>query len=84
MSVYRNKESNYHCCRGKTISIIYSECVSVALFILHSKLMPNIILSSVDCPAVPYFSTLSQERHDFRRKVSDYKICVLVFSTRLI
>ena len=28
-----------HCCRGKTISITYSECVSVALAIEHVKRM---------------------------------------------
>ena len=42
------------------------------------------ILSSVVCPALQYFSTLSHEQHDFRgEKIIEYKICVLIFSTNL-
>jgi hypothetical protein len=57
----RNNEarSRKHCCHGKAISITYCECVSVALVIQHAKRMRRIILSSVACPAAPYFSTLS-------------------------
>ena len=44
-------------CCGKAISIIYSECVcvSVALVTQDAKRMHHIILSSVACPALPYF-----------------------------
>jgi hypothetical protein len=66
--------------RWKETSITYPECVSVALVMQHAKLMRRIILSSVACPALPYFSTLSHKRHDFqKRKLLNIK-CVLSFS----
>ena len=39
------------------------------------------IISSVNCPALQYFPTLSHELHDFRGKGTEHKICVLIFST---
>ena len=32
----------------------------------------------------PYFSTLSHKQHDFREKVVEHKISVLIFSTTFI
>jgi hypothetical protein len=42
--------------------------VFVALGIQHANRMLRTILSSVACPALQYFSTLSHKQHDFREK----------------
>jgi len=39
------------------------------------------ILPSVACPDLQYFPTLSHKRNDFREKVTEHKMCVLIFST---
>ena len=58
----------------KAISIIYSECVFVALDIQHAKRTRRIILSSVVYLALQISSTLSHKQHNFRKKVIDHKI----------
>jgi hypothetical protein len=59
---YKDKihaRSRNHCCRGKAISTV--------LHILSVCLWPSvIILLSVACLALLYFSTLSHKRHDLR------------------
>jgi hypothetical protein len=57
-----------HCYCRKEMSIIYSECVSVALDIQHAKCMRRITSSSVACLVIQYFSTLSHTCYDFRKK----------------
>jgi hypothetical protein len=35
-------------------------------------------------PALPYFSKLVHKLHDFRGKVTEHKMCVMIFSTTFI
>ena len=70
-----------YCCSGKAIAITYSECVFVSLGI--SMQYGCTILSSVACPALTYFSTLSHKQHDFRKQVTEYSMCVMIFSTNI-
>ena len=51
--------------------------MSVALVILHAKRMRRVILSSVACPALPYFATLTFLSATFlilRRNQRDIKV----------
>ena len=58
--------SRNHCCRGTSITITYSECVSVALVLQHAKRMRRITLSSAACLVLPHFSTLFHKGYDIR------------------
>jgi hypothetical protein len=60
-----------------------NECVCVFVcFIKHAKFMCHIVLSSVVCLAIPYFSTLSHKCHSFPKKLVNIK-CVFSFSLQL-
>jgi hypothetical protein len=39
---------------------------------------------SVACPALQYFSTLSHKWHSSQKKVTEHKICILIFSTTFV
>jgi hypothetical protein len=41
-------------------------------------------IMSASSLAAPYFSTLSHKQHDYRKKASEDKMCVLIFSTTFV
>jgi len=66
------------------MSITYSECVIVALRIQHAMRMRCVILISVASLTLPYFSTLSPKRGDFKRYIILHAMFVLIFSTACV
>jgi hypothetical protein len=60
----------------KNLAITYSKCVFVALVIQLAKRMRCVVLPSVACSALAYFSTISSKRHDFRKSVIEHKMCL--------
>ena len=53
----------------------------VALGIKHETCMRHVLLSSVACPALQYFFTLSKKGYDFIKKSFEQIMCVLSFFT---
>jgi hypothetical protein len=73
--------SRNHYCRGK--AVLHTTSVRPALSINHAKRMRQIILASVACLAVPYFSTLPQNDSIFVNNLLNIK-CVLILSTTVV
>jgi hypothetical protein len=85
MYVQRNVEAGScnHCCSGKSVSIIYSECVSVSLmYPACNACAPYCHLWP--CPALQYFSTLSHEWYNFPKNIIKCKMLVLIFCTTFV
>jgi hypothetical protein len=65
------------------MTITQPQCVFVALGIQHAMHMRHIFIC--DLPLSTTFSTLSHKRQDFRgEKVTEHKMCVLIFSTTFV
>ena len=61
---------SYNYCFYETAkSVTYSEHTFIDPLIQHSKHMHPIILPPMACLTIPYFPTLSNKRHDFRKKL---------------
>ena len=90
MYVQRNDDERFsrnHCRHRKALSVTQlcarvHACVGDLLTQL-AKRMRRIMLS-VASLAPPYFSTLSHTLHDFRKTVTEHKMCTVIFSTAFI
>jgi 1,4-dihydroxy-2-naphthoate octaprenyltransferase len=69
MYIKRNTGAQYY-----TTCMYVCVCLCVALGIQHAMRISHILLSSVACPPLQYFSKLSHKRQDFRRKVTENKM----------
>jgi hypothetical protein len=65
------------------ISSTYSGCVSIDLAIKEAKRVRRILLPTVACMPLLYFSTLFHKGTVFGKKVIEYKKRVLIFGTIL-
>jgi hypothetical protein len=71
---------SYEQCKNKYIT--YYGCVFVALGAQHAMRMRRSRLSPVRLYHI-FSPTLSHKRHDFREKVTEHKMCALIFCTIL-
>ena len=71
-------------CYGKAISVTYSDCVSVVLFVQHEDHMRCIILSSLASMDLPYFPHYLIKATIFERNCIEYKMYLLIFSTTFV
>jgi len=55
--------------KQKELNILF-----LALFIQHAKGMDHIVLWSVPCPNLSYFSKLPHKQHDFLEQVFEHEI----------
>jgi len=62
--------------------VLHILSVFVALIIQHAMRMRHIVICGLSVSTL--FFTLSQKRHDFRKKITKHKMYVLISSTTFI
>jgi hypothetical protein len=83
-NIEARSRNHYYCV--KAINVEYSECVPVAKVIQHEMRVRRIVLS-VLCDlsgCTTFFSTWFHKLQDVRGKVTEGKMCVLIFSTTFV
>jgi hypothetical protein len=82
--VKRNSETHTFnlCCPRETVSIMYPWCVFVALPLQHVMHIRHIAFCRL--PRLQYFPTLCHKHHNFCKKVTETKMCVVIFCTTFV
>jgi len=79
-------KSNNYCifcvCVCVCIYVCVCVCVCLALLIHKAIRMRHSVICGLSNSTI--FSTLSHKRHDFQRKIIDYKMCAVIFSIPFI
>jgi hypothetical protein len=71
-------------CERACVSAWVRACVRIALLMQYTTRMRHTVTSFVAPLAPPDFSTISHKRHDFRKKLTEHEMCVLIFSTTFV
>ena len=88
LAVESNKYYIFLCCvracvRASVCGGARARACAFARVVLFSMPCADAIWS-VSYLTPPYFSALSHKRYDFRKNVTEHKMCVLIFSTTFI
>ena len=79
----KNEARSYnYCYSGKALSITYCECVFVALGIQHALRMRHIVICGL--PGFTKLLHIISKTARFKRKVTEHKMSVLIFSTTFV
>ena len=85
MYVQRNIEARpcNHCCSAEVINNTCCECMCVALVTQHAMRMRHIGIYGMP-RSTAFFHIISQTARFKRKKVAEYKMCVLISSTTFV